>query len=322
MRTTAWRGRAIARRTAALALGIVLTFCGIELAYRVFRVSALSPTTNPECVRHDDRLGWSYKPLSQGRHKSNEFDVRISINSRGFRGTEWPAPGEKPRVLVLGDSFAFGWGVEFEQSVCARLQALEPEWDVLCAAVSGYGTDQEELLLEQLLPQVRPDVVVVVYCENDLYENTMSVTYGKRKPWFERERGAHELLLRGVPVPSSCLERISDAWNALAKAEWEASFATRKADPDAEWVLVCDLYRRMRDRLDGVPLVIVSQEARLSRFARDEVGVEHVDLRDAFRGIEREVTFPVDGHWNARGHERAAVAIGEGLKPLVKRRRN
>jgi hypothetical protein len=150
----------------------------------------------------------------------------------------------------------------------------------------------------------------------------MSVTYGKRKPWFERVGDARELVLRGVPVPSSVLERISDAWNALEKARWEASFAELRADPQAEWILVCDLYRRMRDRLDGVPLVIASQEPRLVRFAHDEHGIEHVDLREAFRGIEREVTFPIDGHWNARGHERAAAALEEALRPLVKRRRD
>jgi len=311
-----------AKRIAAVLAGVLLAPLAAEGAYRALRTAGLSPTTNPAYVEHDARLGWRYRPGMVERHASDEFDVEVRTNAQGFRGPDWNLDSyanrdRKPRVLVLGDSYAFGWGVTFEESLPARLQALRPDWKVLGAGVSGYGTDQESLLLEQLDSGLRPDCVVVVFCENDLYECTDDVAYGKSKPRFARAGG--ELRLEGVPVPFPWIERVSLVWRALRKARWERDAAERVRDPNAEWALVCDLYRRMREVLRDRPLVILSDRDRLSRLADEEPGIEHVDVAAAFGAEYSRFQFPRDGHWNREGHARAAEALVGALRPLMDR---
>jgi lysophospholipase L1-like esterase len=311
------RARASVRaRLLALGLGVALLPLAAELGYRLLRSSGLSPTTNPAWVRHDPELGWSYRPGARERHAGEHFDVEVAINAQGFRGADWDLATGGRRVLVLGDSFAFGWGVEADETFAALIDAAVPELTVYNAAVSGYGTDQQRLLLERLLPEVRPDLVVVVFCWNDLDEIVSPVVYGKHKPWFERgpaDTGGR-LVLRGVPVPDPPLERWSMAWRAFVKWRWQRADARRSVAREAQWRLALDLVRVMQRLAGEAPLLVVSDRRRLADLARHEPGIEHFDVREAFAGHEREVTFPDDGHWTPAGHERLARA----LLPLVR----
>ena len=299
------------RRFAAFTLGLVLAPVAAEVGYRVLRVSSLSPTTNPLYVVHDDELGWRYAPNSIARHTTAEFDVEIAINSDGFRGPDWPGSKRGQRVLVLGDSFAFGWGVRDEETFAARLRRAHPEWEVLNVAVSGYATDQELLLLRRLRERADPDVVVCVFCPNDLMEASSDVVYGKSKPRFSA-RGPG-LALENVPVPRSWLERTSALWRAWKKTRWERANRERVFDAEKEWELVLALFETMRAELAPVPLVIVSGEERLARFSAERVGTRHVDVRPGLESSPAPTGFPIDGHWNAHGHELVSRALASEI---------
>lgn len=298
-------------RLMALGFGTALALLAGELAYRVVRLPRLSPTHHPRLVMQDEVLGWSLRPGARLRHATEEFDVEVAINAQGFRGPDWPEPGSersaRHTVLVLGDSFAFGWGVDWELSLAGRLAAARPGWNVLNAAVPGYGTDQELIVLRRVLRERRIDVVVCVFCRNDLWEVGTDVAYGKRKPWFPMQAGVLEA--EPTTVPASWLEANSMLYGALCKKVWEWEFARRAVEPEREWERVQTLYRAMRDALGAVPLVIVSAEETLARFAAAEPNVEHVDVSAALSASTEPVVFAVDGHWNARGHGLVADAV-------------
>lgn len=43
-------------------------------------------------------------------HYPGKLDYTFSTNSEGFRGPEWDMSPERRNILLLGDSFGFGWG--------------------------------------------------------------------------------------------------------------------------------------------------------------------------------------------------------------------
>ena len=102
--------------------------------------------------------------------------VPLRTNAFGFRGPAVPPARTRPavRIVGLGDSVMFGWGVREEDTYLARLaeglRAAHPEvaWEVVNTAVPGYNTVMEVETLEAKGLRFDPDVVVLNFVGNDL----------------------------------------------------------------------------------------------------------------------------------------------------------
>src|ERR1700757_1446958 len=108
-------------------------------------------------------------PNARYRHKGLEFDYIWTNNSLGMRDRE-RSPNKEPgsfRILFLGDSFVQGHGVPLEQTMPALLETSlnkperEKTVEVLNAGVFGYGPFLEYLYLKELMPSIKPDLVIV-----------------------------------------------------------------------------------------------------------------------------------------------------------------
>ena len=119
--------------------------------------------------------GWGYAPYQRiswmVRDTGEIFHERV--NSRGWRDVEHAAPKTCPRLLLLGDSQAFGAGVAFDQAIGRQLQQiLGDRCEVITIAVPGWGTDQELLALNHEGWSYQPDVVVLfMTLGNDVLNN-------------------------------------------------------------------------------------------------------------------------------------------------------
>lgn len=129
----------------------------------------------PGAMRWDPSLGYTLRP-GEFRFRSTEFDTSFRVNSAGLRDTE--AALERPQVIVLGDSFAMGWGVAQEVAFPQQLGALSGR-RVLNAGIASYGTVRELRLLAQL-DTTTTEWVVIQFCNNDFFENRRFVTAGPR----------------------------------------------------------------------------------------------------------------------------------------------
>ncbi len=154
---------------ASVALGLAL----LEAALR------LLPQPVPQ-LRQIESLRGFYQLDGEGRLQvapnwSGELQVdgritALRTNSLGLRGPE-PGPG-RPRVLVLGDSFAMGMGVEEREAIPARLadHLREEGVDAVVGNAGMWGTSPREWphTLARFRPGFRPDAVVALcYAGND-----------------------------------------------------------------------------------------------------------------------------------------------------------
>ena len=100
--------------------------------------------------------------------------VNVKTNSYGMRDVE-PAlekPKDTYRIALLGDSFAFGWGVERKESFAYKAEKilstkLNKRVEILNFGVPGYSTFQQAALHEELGRQFKPDAILIYFIDND-----------------------------------------------------------------------------------------------------------------------------------------------------------
>jgi len=185
----------------ALAMSLVVAEIVLDVTH-----PAKEPVSEESFYRHDARLGWWKIAGQKGWIFHDEFEVFEEVNSKGIRGPEYPyeKPSNEFRILILGDSFSEGYTVAFEKLFSERLKdSLNRRRDgrsyqVINAGTRAYSTDQELLLFEAEGKKYNSDLVVLMFCENDVWYNTQLKYLHYYKPLFRLEDG--ELRLTNVPV--------------------------------------------------------------------------------------------------------------------------
>lgn len=166
---------------------VVTLTAGLTLALLEVGLRLFAPQISPE-MRADQLDGLFVSDPTTGNRNApgahipfryDEFDTSFDINAQGLREDRLvgpPLPGTT-RLLCLGDSFTFGWGVPVTQTYPYLLRdsraADNSPIDSVNGGVNGYGPDNEAAWLRVYGWPLQPKIVLVGFFVGNDVRDTM-----------------------------------------------------------------------------------------------------------------------------------------------------
>ena len=299
--------------------------------------------------KYDSLLGWVHEPGQEGIFETPQFRTVVRINENGLRDRphSYERKNDVERILVLGDSFAWGYGVE-ESERFSQLLEKSLDVEVINAGVSGYSTDQELLWYRNEGIKYETDLVILVLAGNDVGDNDrqlVSTIY--YKPKFVIEEG--QLVPTGYPVPKTSpqgrfiyslsqrsalayflVQRYFDLLSLYRQIKVDSDPAnspgsgiSAKSEPFKLTKALIDEMRNIAESRNAKFIIVTTD-----RWWNNPSGGTYKDLVTTMQGegflvldVEsmpgfdpEEMLIPDDSHWNQSGHE----FVAEKIKAFIK----
>jgi len=175
---------------------LLVILLGIECTSRFISVSeGIAPIFNDQTLRIRGR------PFVV-QHEKRGFALKegfknfiYSINNEGFRGEDFPSNlSNKYRVVALGESTTFGWGVHENETYPYYLyNAIEnPNVYVINGGIPSYTSSQVLAYLDEIIKKdkVRPDMILLNILWNDIWYSSIKnwhsdiLIYQKPPEWM------------------------------------------------------------------------------------------------------------------------------------------
>jgi len=310
---------------------VMLLLAAIEGACRLFPHRDAGDTIAGLVIPDRDLL-WRLRPFADGPLRTNEL---------GLRGPPCN-PNARFKILVLGDSVSWGDGIDDARKCYPQLLAEELDrlattgtYQVINSGCPGYSTFQEGAYLKLYGLRLKPDLVILQFCLNDVVERYSTLfacggdnvflgvdtrtAIGGLRGWLVRHSRAAEAVCRGLQ--SAARRRQDYAVTALAQAPLPPHLVKAWAQTEQE---IEDL--RQVCRREQIPLLLViapyafqvqapaslrQPQDRLIAFARAR-GLPCVDLLPVFAAAWAATNAPLfndEDHFSERGHRVAARAL-------------
>ena len=310
-----------------LLITLLVTFGVIELGLRRFlpvdyRPPASElPNVADDAIYQDSSipdLDYELVPNTEATAQG----VMVVVNSYGMRDDE-PDPQKNRRIVVLGDSFSFGFGIPQEKTFSTlleqSLQAIDEDYEVLNLSVPGYATRDEVITLRQKGMRWEPEVIIIGYVLNDPEVEPIQQipAYFREPSWwqyshvlrlFARGKKRIDMILKGGGDYYRYLHADQKSWTSVVSGFDEIRQMATANDTKAFVVVYPDLWHAW----DDYPYLEIHQQ--VTELARNN-GFEVIDLLTYCSDYAPEAlrVSASDGHPNNLAHALTAQAIAEAL---------
>ena len=337
-------------------LSIIWTF----REYSAYKANLPLAVMTPASVHatHDADLGWKNVPGGQFRDLYGP-GRSISINDEGFRGFEnyiGKKPTDRKRVVCIGDSFTFGYGVDNKHSYPAQLEQANKDLQVVNMGMSGYSVGQCYLWYLRDIEKLEPDVVVYGLIVDDILRmKSGRVINGYAVPSFESVAG--RIVVSGQPVPPKIDtgQRLGDIqfWSFLSQSNSICrTFASLSPPEEASQVnsqeegfrqvetamaMISKMNADAKQRNARFVLLLLPELEELRNPARNETylgvtgdfkrmaGAQNIQVLDLYpqfsslgaSGIDRLYLPERWHHYNEQGNELVAKQVLQGLQGMT-----
>jgi len=340
--TVLFRRRQFIANVYLLLFTVLLCLAAVEIYLRV--PGWIKHKSIRELRRKDDYLHHTLKPnVSSRQGWGDKLRIMYHTNSLGFRDLEQREVSREPvadrRILLLGDSFVEGSGVEyrdhFAHKLESRLRESGRDIEVLNGGVASYCPSLEFRKLKRFLEAgYQADEVILMLDISDIHDESKYVGWEKS--------GAEEFIMGGLDVYPRLFTEIkrrllSRRGDDEVEAEPDRFTWTESVGEFPHWVKeglslckenILKIAELCREQGMKFSLVIYPHPEQLksgrrpsphqvmfSDFAREN-GILIYDLfPDFFSLADWEGYFiPGDIHWNEDGHARIAEMLYNRLK--------
>jgi hypothetical protein len=272
-------------------------------------------------ARYDPELVYTLQP-GAFMFSNIEFSTQYVVNSLGVRDNQRSLTA--PEIVVAGDSYAMGWGVQQEESFAELLEQRTGR-RVLNTAIASYGTVRERRLLDRV-DLSRATTLIIQYDPNDFAENDAFFKQGNeykassREVWLaaiaQQRRGEKYWPFRMVYDALVWIKRGISGWP-------QGGFVPSSYPPDtAAERFINALVHASSGDLGAIPIIVFDVDPNpafiraLDAARRDDkhpAYIRNLRVVDMSKELTPEMRYVLDDHLNARGHATIAEALMDAM---------
>lgn len=331
----------------AAVLVVAVIFAIVEAALRLTRIDTgfqnrffvLNRALDyPEVFERDAELFWRLRPNQT--ITSRFFEGRTyRINEYGLRGGPIAGTPASARVLLLGNSCMFGWGISDSQTIAKQTeQFLGEGFEVINAGVPGYTSLQGRRLFEKHLVDLEPTIVAVMFGWNDQWAAAEGIPDKEQEfasQWLLDVQNTLARLHTYRVMKKLILSTVEPSMDSL----FDRSAPVRRVDTESFWDNLMAI-GYLAETIGAVPILITEPQPTNPAYGEAVAGHAAVRYHQRYNRVVRELARQTDWplvdaaaefdrrddlydnprrdfiHFNARGHGLIAQMLAETIAEI------